>query len=230
MTGSNSLRKGFVTRYRKLQLYLFSVIHERWKDYLLFLVKVFALWFGIWVLTAILPALFTSIPHSIRIAGGFEAFFNGSLSFDSQNFINQYNQSLQDSGFIQLLIGEGDERVIGIPNIVAYTVGSIITGYLLIAMLRPKRVIAISNEFALTTIDGRQYLVFRFATAGSALYDIRAELDFPTESAAENPLDPRENHPVFMLPGSNIGSYSELIGVHELYFPFEAIAATEQEA
>ena len=64
--------------------------------------------------------------------------------------------------------------------------------------------------------------MFRFATAGSALYDMKAELDFSTASAQENPLDPRENHSVFELPGNKEESYSELIGVHELYFPFDS--------
>lgn len=224
MVSINSLRKGFAFRYRRLQLYRFSVIHGRWKDYLFFLVKVFALWFGIWVLTALIPALLTSIPNSIKIAGEFEAFLTGAISFDAQSFISQYTQSLQDSWFIQLLIEGSNERDFGIFNIVAYSAGSIITGYLLIAMLRPKRIISISNKFALTTLDtdGRQYLVFRFATAGSALYDMKAELDFSTASAQENPLDPRENHSVFELPGNKEESYSELIGVHELYFPFDS--------
>lgn len=99
-----------------------------------------------------------------------------------------------------------------------------------------KRVITIADKISLTTVHttsavdaddkGRdrgkvddRCLVFRFATGGSELYDIKAVLDFADETARINPIDPRINHPVFEIPEGN-GTYSELLGVHELYFPF----------
>lgn len=119
-----------------------------------------------------------------------------------------------------MLQGEGG-GAFGILNIISYTTWSIISGYIFISMLRPKRVITFSKKVALTTKSNGSYLVFRFATSGSELYDLRAELDFSPEDARENPLAPDKDHIVFKLP-NNEGSYSELRGVHELYFPLDS--------
>lgn len=130
--------------------------------------------------------------------------------------------------FVRLMIqGEGVGSVL-IEEIIAYTAGAVISGYFLIEMLRSKRVITIANLISLipgpTIVGGERevdggYLVFRFATGGSGLYNIKAVLDFASMDAWINPTDPREDHTVFEIPEN--GAYSELIGVHELYFPFD---------
>ena len=133
--------------------------------------------------------------------------------------------------FVRLMIQGESEGGVRIEKIIAHTAGAVISGYFLIEMLRSKRVITIANKISLIPgptkaggergVDGG-YLVFRFATGGSGLYNIKAVLDFASKDAWINPTDPRKDHTVFEIPEK--GAYSELIGVHELYFPFGIIA------
>lgn len=216
MTSNDSLKSGFFFRYiRIFQLYIFSVTSVRWLDYGCFLIKVLFLWVGIWGLTSFLTQqapIFISLLSTFTIVR-IDIFF--------ALFLDNLIQTLQSCDFIHLMLqGEGG-GAFGILNIISYTTGSIISGYIFISMLRPKRVITFSKKVALTTRSSGRYLVFRFATSGSELYDLRAELDFSPKDARENPLNPDKDHIVFKLP-NNEGSYSELIGVHELYFPLDS--------
>ena len=219
-----------VSRPNMLHLYFFSVGHGRYKDYISFLFKVLGLWFIIWLITShLLGLLCLALLSTVDDT----PYFDFAIS-TLHSIANTINCWINSDKFIPLLIQGTEGGYVDFFDIIAYTAGAIISGYLLIKMICSKRIITIADKIALTTIHSNsddnaaddkkikddKCLVFRFATGGSTLYNIKAVLDFADEDARNNPIDPRIDHPIFEIPNGN-DAYSELIGVHELYFPFD---------
>lgn len=214
MASIGSPKSKLFRHIRGAQLTVFSLFHARLKDYRDILLNCTIFWVLLWFFSTLIPAIIYFFIDFLKLTPE-------TTSSGFQDLGEQFIETLKACEVIHLLISGGEENSFVFLAIIAYTASAIITGYIFIAILRPKRVVTFANKVALTTKSNGSYLVFRFATSGSELYDLRAELDFSPEDARENPLAPDKDHIVFKLP-NNEGSYSELRGVHELYFPLDS--------